>query len=348
MKSPNATFVTPQQRRLVCCAVQEEEYCFDLSDVRSIMRANQMALPSDQEPHSAIGAPLGWVAAQQDRLPVYDLAHRLALAPRPDPQTSHEGFILLLKAAPSFAVRVDRITGSIALAQAQMTALPPIVAAGTDPLFQSIAQLEEKWLLCADVARLQPHTASADRPVSAVSVVPPVAVARVNNVEPPRKQAAAQVLIFLPATTSEAGGEVVPLVFGLSITQVQQVTKLTKIISVPHAPPYVLGIINWRNRPVPIIDLKARLGLSATSANPKLIDPNSRLLIARAPHQPEPIGFLVNPQIKTFRLPIPYQALQQPLALAPDLVKGVFDLEGTPFVIPDLDAMLTRNFASLR
>ena len=107
-------------------------------------------------------------------------------------------------------------------------------------------------------------------------------------------------------------------------------------------------LLQLRNMPVPIIDLKARLGLTTTPANPKLIDPNSRLLIARAPYQTEPIGLLVHPQVKTFRLPIPYQALQQPLALASDLVKGVFDLEGTPFVIPDLDAMLTRNFASLR
>ena len=314
MKLPNATSAT--QRRLICCAVQEEEYCFDLSDVRSITRANQIAPASDQESNSAAAAPLGWVAAQQDSLPVYDLAQRLALAPPPDAQTSLDGFVVLLNAAQPFALRVDRITGSLDIAHSQMAALPPIVAAGTDPLFKGIAQLEEKWLLCADVAGLQPQTAPA--PVSSAIASPPMVVARAAKAEQTRKHAAAQVLIFLPATTLEPGEEDTPLVFGLSITQVHQVTKLTKIIAVPHAPPYVFGITNWRNMPVPIIDLKARLGLTTTPANPKLIDPNSRLLIARAPHQPEPIGLLVNPQVKTFRLPIPYQPLQQPLALASD------------------------------
>ena len=350
MKSPNATAATIPPRKLICCAVQGEEYCFDLSDVHSITRAHHITPYPQQEGGSPALAPLGWVATQQDKLPVYDLAQRLQLAPQPAPQAAHDGFVVALKTNQPYALRVDRITGNIDLPATQMAALPPIVEVGGDPLFKGIAQLNEKWLLCADVNRLQPqgsvsHT-EASPAIMGISPTPRPGTSHVVALTSEKAHhAAPQVLIFLPATSLEPSEDAVPLVFGLSLKQLQEVTKLTNIISVPKAPSYVLGIINWRNLPVPIIDLAARLGLTATPAKPKLIDPQSRLLIARAPQQAGLMGILVKPQVKTFRLPIPYQALQQPLALAADLVKGVFELEGTPFVIPDLDAMLTRNFA---
>ena len=37
----------------------------------------------------------------------------------------------------------------------------------------------------------------------------------------------------------------------------------------PHSPDYVRGVINLRGNVLPIVDLKARLGYSATEANPK-------------------------------------------------------------------------------
>ncbi len=350
MKSSDVTFTTTQQRRLVCCAVQDEEYCFDLSEVRSITRANQMAPHASPESMSA-DPQLGWVAAQQDKLPVYDLAHRLQLAPKPDAQTSLDGFIVLLKANQPFALRVDRITGSVDIPCPQFVKLPPMVAAGTDPIFKGIAQLEEKWLLCADANQLRPRSNATS--VEAVRSLPEIVSS--SDAIPTRttetrssailRKTPSRVLIFLPAAMLGQDEEAPPIAFGLSITQVQQVTKLTKIIPVPNAPSYVFGIINWRNLPVPVIDLKVRLGIHTTPANPKSIDPNSRLLIARGPQQTEPIGFLVTPQVKTFHLPIPYQPLQQPLTLESSFVKGIFDLEGTPFVIPDLDAILTSPIA---
>ncbi len=346
MKSSTATATAIPPRKLICCAVQDEEYCFDLSDVRSITRAKHIAPYTDQENGLPAPAPLGWVRAQQDKLPVYDLAQRLRLAPQPTPQAAHDGFVVVLKTNQLYALRVDRITGNIDLPAMQMMALPPIVMAGRDPLFKGIAQLDEKWLLCADANRLHPPGAFArtafSQPVTGAAPVAPRPVAPAAG---KTRQASPQVLIFLPATSGAPHEEEMPLVFGLSIMQLQEVTRLTKIIEVPQSPPYVLGLINWRNLPIPIIDLKVRLGLTTTPVNPQMIDPQSRLLITRASQHAGMIGVLVTPQIKTFRLPIPYQALQEPLAVASDLVKGVFELEGTPFVIPDLEAMLTRNFA---
>lgn len=353
MKSQTATATVVPSRKLVCCAVQEEEYCFDLSDVSSITRAHQIVPCTDQEEGLSVGVPIGqreligligWIGTQQTKLPVYDLAQRLQPGSQPTPETAREGFVVVLKTSPSYAVRVDRITGNIALPLTQVTALPPIVVAKPEACFKDIAQVAEKWILCLDVNRLRPGTRECFRPATVPSLTTE-ATCFASHAEKKRCPASPQILIFLSATQLEASADTMPLFFGLSIMQSQEVVKLTKIIPVPNAPSYVYGIINWHNLPVPIIDLKARLGLTTTIAQPHLLDPQSRLLIVRAAQSAGLLGIPVTPEIKTFRLPIPYQPLQQPLALATDLVKGVFELGKLPFVIPDLDAILTRNFA---
>lgn len=347
MKSQTATAALVPSRKLVCCAVQGEEYCFDLSDVYSITRAHQIVPCTDQE-EGSVGVPtgqtelIGWVGTQETKLPVYDLAQRLQLVSEPTPETARNGFVVVLKTSPAYAVRVDRITGNIALPPTQVTALPPIVVAAPDACFKDIAQVEEKWILCLDANRLRPGGGEFPWPAT-VPTLTTDAARFVSHAEKKSRPASPQVLIFLPATQLEASADPTPLFFGLSIMQSQEVVKLTKIIPVPNAPPYVYGIINWRNLLVPIIDLKARLGLTTTPAQP--IDPQSRLLIVRASQSANLLGIPVTPEIKTFRLPIPYQPLQQPLALATDLVKGVFELGKLPLVIPDLDAILTQNFA---
>lgn len=52
--------------------------------------------------------------------------------------------------------------------------------------------------------------------------------------------------------------------FGMDILKVQEINKNMERTKVPHAPDYVLGIINLRGRIVTIVDLGRKLGLSPT------------------------------------------------------------------------------------
>lgn len=51
--------------------------------------------------------------------------------------------------------------------------------------------------------------------------------------------------------------------FGMNILRVQEINKNMQRTKVPHAPEYVLGIINLRGRIVTIVDLKRKLGLDS-------------------------------------------------------------------------------------
>lgn len=50
-------------------------------------------------------------------------------------------------------------------------------------------------------------------------------------------------------------------IFAIPVTSVQEILDMREIARLPHAPPYLLGIIDVRGRSVPVIDLRIKLGL---------------------------------------------------------------------------------------
>ncbi len=51
--------------------------------------------------------------------------------------------------------------------------------------------------------------------------------------------------------------------FAVPVSHVQEILDMRPVARLPHAPPYLLGIIDVRGRSVPVIDLRAKLGLAA-------------------------------------------------------------------------------------
>ena len=57
--------------------------------------------------------------------------------------------------------------------------------------------------------------------------------------------------------------------FGADIMAIREIRGWTETTPLPHSPDYVRGVINLRGVVLPVVDLKARLGLGLTQANPK-------------------------------------------------------------------------------
>ncbi len=139
-------------------------------------------------------------------------------------------------------------------------------------------------------------------------------------------------------STRQAESDEPALSFGLSITQVTEVLRPRPLIPVPTAPPFVLGLINWRDRPVPIIDLDARLGSTASPKSPA--NGHSRLIIARSVGRDAFVGFPIQSVVRTLPLPLPHQASTQTLPIDQTLVKGVVKLEDETLALPDIQRIL--------
>ncbi|MDE2184128.1 MAG: purine-binding chemotaxis protein CheW [Alphaproteobacteria bacterium] len=57
--------------------------------------------------------------------------------------------------------------------------------------------------------------------------------------------------------------------FGADIMMIREIRGWTETTALPHVPAYVRGVINLRGMVLPVIDLKARLGLGMTAATAK-------------------------------------------------------------------------------
>ena len=128
-----------------------------------------------------------------------------------------------------------------------------------------------------------------------------------------------------------------PVSFGLSVTQVLELVELPEIILIPSAPGFVSGLINWRDHPVPVIDLNARLARDQSAA---ALSEDCRILIVRATHQEELAGLLIQPDTRVQPLPITHAPSRRELSLDRTMVSGMFELAEATMIIPDLDAVL--------
>jgi purine-binding chemotaxis protein CheW len=59
-----------------------------------------------------------------------------------------------------------------------------------------------------------------------------------------------------------------PAEYGVDIMAVREIKGWTETTAIPHAPPWIRGVINLRGVIVPILDLRVRFGMSPTEPTP--------------------------------------------------------------------------------
>lgn len=104
--------------------------------------------------------------------------------------------------------------------------------------------------------------------------------------------------------------------FCVDIMSVREIRGWTPTTILPHAPDYVLGVINLRGNVVPIVDLASRLGLGA-------IDPSVRHVIIIAILGDQTVGLLV--EAVSDILTVPAEAIQPTPDIATLEVKGFIE-----------------------
>lgn len=57
-------------------------------------------------------------------------------------------------------------------------------------------------------------------------------------------------------------------VFAIPVASVQEILDMREVSRLPHAPEFLLGLIDVRGRSVPVIDLRTKLGLPSVPATP--------------------------------------------------------------------------------
>ena len=307
--------------RLVCCSIGAETYCVDMTAVLSVQSADLLKY-SD-----TVGQAVGWLVVNDQELPVFSLA---TLLKRPFRQNIATGKVVILNTeGERLVLMVDRVSQVIEISPEALRPLPALAEDLSLDLFKGIVQIEQDLVLYLDLDQLDPNKTKLVKSKSR----PP----RINDKELPTptslaKVSAGRILLF---ATLETEVDELPLLFGLSISQVLELQEQLPIIPVPTAPNYLLGLVHWRNMPVPVLDLNLLLGLNTQS-----VGQNHRLLIVHGASEPEPLGFMVHSDVRIENLPLVNQPLDLELAINKDLSKGIFQLKKAILIIPDIDKIL--------
>lgn len=129
--------------------------------------------------------------------------------------------------------------------------------------------------------------------------------------------------------------------YGIDMLRVQEVLSGQPRTTVPLAEPSVAGFINLRGQIVLTIDLRTRLGIDAV---PAVVEP--MMIVVHVGGQP--ISLLVDDVGEV--IDVSGHRLEAPPATLPSLMReltlGVYQLEGSPLLVLDIDRVTGAESAA--
>lgn len=347
------------------CAVGDKTYGLEMAWIRTIQRVDQLQRASEKGAGNA--GFVGWLPGRHEKIPVFSLARRMGYSNAPVRSTASQRIIVLPSPTqPTAAITDDKHLWALLVDQvsqvdqapvSQFDPLPPLVTQPKINYFEGAVRLEEEVVLLLSPEWLHPDASlyvegryqletqlgfltapRLARPRLRPDLDRPNGVQTQQNGQSlPVKgldDQTRRIMIFsTPSSRRERD-----LLYALSAKQIYEILQPLPLTPVPAAPFFVLGLANWRNRLVPVIDLDACLGLTpqATLATPERM----WLIIAHGAGQQTLVGFLAQPGIRIVRLPVAHQACPRTISLHQKLVRGIVEVENETLVLPDLENIL--------
>ncbi len=123
--------------------------------------------------------------------------------------------------------------------------------------------------------------------------------------------------------------------FGIPVTQVREVIRVSDITRVPQAPAHVRGVANLRGRILAVVDLRSRLGLPPAEPTP-----TSRVVVVEV--RERVLGLLVDAVSQVTKVPeasvVP--APEEVISADADYLTGVARWHSRLIILLDLDKAL--------
>lgn len=304
------------------CRVHDHVYYIDMSSVRGLRQVDQLV------PQAGEDGLVGWILLQEQQTPVYRFS---TILQRETTVHAHLSKILLFKEqiAP-WALLVDHVEGVLDVTSEDVYLLPHVARNPAADFFLGIVKHQNRMYLIVSPEGLRPQYAASVHS-SLASAVSLEAMYDLANIRASRFGGVGKLFLF--ATSPERA-----ITFGVSLSQVVQVADPLPITPLPCAADYILGLVEWRGLPLPVLDLSKRMGNA-----PSMHGEHTRLLILRAVGGHSCIGVPIQPQVEIRTLPLDAPVSHRPVPLRRTLIRGQFALADTTLVIPDIDGVVTSE-----
>ena len=295
--------------QLLRCHVDSSAYGFDATRVQGVHRWESVASRHAPEPVGCIGL--------LDQRPVFPLTFLLGLDEEAAPS---QGPVLLLD---GFAVQVDRVSRPAQVPVSEFRRLPLPVRHNAGRV-QGLARIDGELTLCLSADGLGPvEERSQSEAFPAWPADEPWLADMGGDT--------GRLLCFLPPGADDKA------FFAVSYRQVAEIAQNLTLTRMRTANPCLAGLVNWRDRAVPVVDLAALVGVGPA---PKV--DVSRVLIARSPRTSQLFAFPAS-HLAPVSLPLPEdstvsQILQPPTAF----IRAAYGLSDGFLFVPDLEKLVAQ------
>ncbi len=126
--------------------------------------------------------------------------------------------------------------------------------------------------------------------------------------------------------------------YGVDVRTVQEIIRAGEITPVPRAPSHIKGVINLRGRIIPVVDLRAKLGLGEVAQSRP-----ARIVVVKL--RERLVGLLVDGASQVLKVPVSTieAAPEEVLEVDTQTIRGVAKLEDRLIILLDLTKVLAQE-----
>ncbi len=128
--------------------------------------------------------------------------------------------------------------------------------------------------------------------------------------------------------------------FGVEISQVREIIKMTQVTRIPNAPGFVEGVINLRGTITPVLDLRKALNIISREE-----EDTDTIRIVIAEQEDRTVGMVVDEVSEVIRLSTGDIEENPTITseVSADYIKGVGKLEDRLLILLDLNKILSQQ-----
>lgn len=168
-------------------------------------------------------------------------------------------------------------------------------------------------------------------PNRVIETAPPLRVAPPIQPIPTESTVKGQLVLFQLPGTEEGDSQ---FSVGLTPKQINEVLRNTTLQTVPSTTTFLKGMITWRGRLVPVMDLGERLGLG--TSDKQEFKKQDRIVIAHGKDSSQLLAFYSDSTIDVLHLPAPHKPSANTTKIEKALMHGAADYAGQTVIIPHI------------
>ena len=310
-------------RGLLFCEVDSERYALWSKDVWHVERAEQLRRDDTGDGRAGV-LKLG----EYTTVPVFSLARRLG---RPAARSTYRAEDHIAVTGDSEHLTgwlVDRVVRAEPTASLDISPLPSVIGGPATVWYEGIVRIDDHSaapLLAAH--NLSPLTPAATRYLGTKAPNLPSPIAQ--NGEP---VAVVFSTAALPPTAATR--------YALSARQIAAIVQPVPALHLPGSADHITGITWWHRAVVPVIDFR--------DPEDRWTGTHRRRLIAQcgARHRHAMVAFGIDAEVVMCRPEAAHRQLHD--VPCPSFASGIFDINGEPVALIDLDVLLDTEASSLR